>query len=420
MPSYTSPFTGTVVQPTDVSYYALSFSTNQTLYWPAVVNPTQVPAARIIDCSATTSGLTVLLPNAAQGSVGTDILFRNLGAQAFTITDAAGGQSVTVAVGAAKYFYLTSNTTTAGTWSNLTFGAGTSYADAAQLQGAGLTTITGKLATTQNVVDISVAPTILDSSRAVTYNWNSGVGSITLPAATSLSTGWYVGFRNSGSGALSFTTTSPNLINGLSTIATNPGDSGYIIFDNSTNNFITVGLSTPSNVTFTAATYDVDSISGSTLSLVSYAPIIQTYIAQSGTRTTTLAVTLPAITQLYVLTNNTNQSGYNITFQLFGSSQPPISVPTNTVVLVLSNGSSLFVLTQSTINTFYAINGSASAPAFSFSSDTHTGMYLDGTSILGLTANSTEIVRIDNTNTLAPLVTVNATLKAQLISGGTF
>ena len=47
-------------------------------------------------------------------------------------------------------------------------------------------------------------------------------------------------------------------------------------------------------------------------------------------------------------------------------------------------------------------------------------MYLDGTSILGLTANSTEMIRIDNTNTAQPLVTVNATLNAQLIPGGTF
>ena len=156
------------------------------------------------------------------------------------------------------------------------------------------------------------------------------------------------------------------------------------------------------------------------MSLVSYAPIIQTYIAQSGTRTTNLAVTLPATTQLYILTNNTNQSGYNITFQLYGSSQPPVSLPANNVIIALSNGTNLFILSQSTVSAYYAINGSAATPSFSFLSDTHTGMYLDGTSILGLTANSTEIVRIDNTNTLAPLVTVNATLKAQLISGGTF
>lgn len=420
MPSYTSPFTGTVVQPTDVSYYALSFTANQTLYWPAVVNPTQVPAARIMDCAAGLPNLNISLPDAQQGAPGTDILVRNLGLYPFTITDAAGGQSVSVPVGIAKYFYLIDNDSLGGEWGNLTFAAGTSFADAAQLQGAGLTTISGKLATTQNIADISVSPTLSDSSRAVTYNWNSGVGSITLPNTATLSTGWYIGFRNSGSGQLSINAPSGRTINGLTTIATNPGDSGYVLYDASTSNFITVGLSSPSNVTFTSATYDVDAIPGGTLSLVSYAPIIQTYIAQSGTRTTDLAVTLPATTQLYILTNNTNQSGYDVTFQLFGSSQPPIALPANNVIIALSNGSNLFVLSQSTVSAYYAINGGPSAPSFSFLSDTHTGMYLDGTSILGLSANSIEMIRIDNTNTLAPVVTVNAELRADLISGGTF
>ena len=420
MSSYNSPFTGTVVQPTDVSYYALSFSTNQTLYWPQVVNPTQVPAARIMDCAASVGGLFVALPNAAQGALGTDILVRNLGLFPFTITDSVGGQSVTVPVGIAKYFYLIDNTSAAGQWGNLTFAAGTSFADAAQLQGAGLTTISGRLATTQNIADISVSPILTDASRAITYNWNSGVGSITLPNTSTLSTGWYIGFRNSGSGALSFNAPSGRTINGLTTIATNPGDSGYVLYDASTLNFITVGLSSPANVTFTSATYDVDAIPGLTLSLVNYAPIIQTYIAQSGTRTTNLAVTLPATTQLYILTNNTNQSGYAVTFQLFGSSQPPVSLPANNVIIALSNGTNLFVLSQSTVSSYYAINGGPTAPSFSFLSDTHTGMYLDGTSILGLTANSQEMIRIDNTNTSAPVVTINATVKAQLISGGTF
>ena len=37
-PVYTSPFTGTVVTPTDVSYSSLTFSVNTPLFWPAIVN----------------------------------------------------------------------------------------------------------------------------------------------------------------------------------------------------------------------------------------------------------------------------------------------------------------------------------------------------------------------------------------------
>ena len=418
--TFTSPFTGQVIQPTDVSYYALSFSSDTQLYWPVVVNPTQVPSARIMDCVASINGLSVLLPDATQGSVGEDILFRNLGVYDFVVKDAAGNEAITVAVGKAVYVYLTSNSTIGGTWSNIAFGVGTSYADAATLQGAGLTTVSGKLATTQNIVNVTVSPTITDASRAATFVWNSGAGTFTLPVISTLSTGWYIGFRNSGTGALAINASSPNLINGLSTITANPGDSGYIVYDVSTGNFITVGLSAPANITFTSATYDVDAIPGSTFSLVTFAPIIQTYIAQTGSRSTTLTITLPATTQLYIFNNNTGHSNYNIQFQIQGSSQPPLVVGTGNIATVLSDSQNLYLLTSTSANIFYAVNGIATSPSYSFLSDATTGMYLPGSNILGFAANGVEVAYIDNTNTLLPKFIVNATLTANLISGGTF
>jgi hypothetical protein len=421
-PVYTSPFTGTVVTPTDVSYSSLSFGVNTPLFWPAIVNQGdgENPATRIIDCTATTTGLSISLPQANQGTVGADILFRNLGANSFSVTDFAGGNSVTIAAGISKYFYLQDNTTSAGTWGNVTFGAGTSSADAATLAGAGLTTVSGQLATTQNIINVSVAPTITNANRASTYNWLSGLGTIALPSVSTLTAGWFIAFRNSGSGALSFTPPSPQTINGLSTISTNPGDSGFIFFDTSANQYITVGWVTPNNVVFTSATYDVDAITGSTLNLVSNSPIIQTYVAQSGSRSSSLAVTLPAITQLYILVNNTNQSGYNITFQNQGSSQTPLVLSTGNIYTLLSDGQFLYVLNASSSSTFKAINGTAGAPSYSFLNDATTGMYLRGVGILGLSANAVEIIDVNATNLSAPLVTVNAQLNATLISGGTF
>jgi len=420
MPTFTSPFTGTVVQPTDVSYYALNFSTNQELYWAAVVNPTQVPAARIMDCVASTTGLTVVLPQGDQGSVGTDILIRNKGASDFVITAFGGTQSVTMAVGTSRYFYLSDNSTEAGVWQNVQFGTGTSAADAASLQGAGLTTLAGKLAVTGNIVEVSSSPTLLDSSRAATYVWTGGNTTFTLPTALALSGGWFIGFRNNGSGTLNITGQGTSLINGSASIAVNPGESGYLVFQETTGNFFTIGLSVQSNVTFTSATYDVDAIAGTTLSLVSYAPIIQTYVGLSGTRAVDLDVTLPAITQLYVLVNNTGQSGYNVTFQVSGSSQTPIVLTTGQTALVLSDGNFLYVLTQTTTGVYLANDGSAGSPSFSFNSDTSTGMYLNGTSVLGLSSNGVEILNLDGSNTLDLQISTTATFNAGLISGGIF
>jgi len=420
MPIFTSPFTGTVVQPTDVSYYELNFSANVQLYWPTVVNPQQVPAARIMDCTPSTTNLVISLPAANQGALGTDILIRNLGADDFTVEDFAGTGSVLVEVGKSKYFYLSDNTTEAGVWQNVEFGAGTSSADAASLAGFGLVALAGKLNATQNIVEVSSPPTLSDASRASTFVWTSGNNSINLPTATSLTGGWFIAFRNSGTGTLTFTPQGTSLINGGATLDVNPAESGFIIFQQSTGNFFTVGLALPSNVTFTSATYDVDSIIGNTFSLVSYAPVIQTYVALSGTRSVDLDVTLPATTQLYVLVNNTGQPSYNITFQVSGSLQTPISLADGAVALVLSDGNFLYVISQTTTTTFLAINGSAAAPSFSFINDTNTGMYLVGTSVLGLSANSTLMLNIDNSNTLDPQMSTPATFNAGLIGGGTF
>lgn len=421
-PTYTSPFTGTVVTPTDVSYEALSFSANTTLYWPTTVNSSETVAARIIDCAASTDGLAIALPNAAQGALGTDILFRNLGAHDFIITDNTGGASITVAVGAARYFYLTDNTSQAGVWGSVAFGVGTSVADAAALAGLGLTTYDGKIATAMNVVDTTVVPTLTQANSGTTYNWLGGVATITLPNVQNLSPGWYIGFRNGSTGTLNFNTVSGTgqVINGSLTIATNPTDSGFIVFDPTSNGFITIGWTVPTAVTFNSASYDVDTIVGNTLDLSAYAPIIQTYIAQSGTRTQTLNVILPAITQLYVMVNNTNQSGYNITFKCKGSTATPLLLAAGTVLTLLSDGINLYPLVTSSTGIFYASNGSVSVPSFSFNNDTTTGLYLKNTSNLGITAGGVELIDVNNNNSLTPTVTVNATLIAQLIGGGEF
>jgi len=421
MSAFTSPFTGTVITPTDVSYSAISFSSNTPLYWPSVVNPTQVAATRILDCTPSNSGLSILLPEADQGTVGADILFNNKSTYSFSIADASGLNSTALSPGASIYFYLTSNSTFAGTWGNSLFGLNPSVASASTLAGAGLTTIAGQLATTGNIIDVTSPPTISNSSRAATYVWNSGSNTITLPAVSGLTAGWYISFRNNGTGTLTIQTQNTATINGTSSINTNPGDSGFIIYDISTGNFVTVGWALPANVTFSSATYDVDSISGNALSLTAYAPIIQTYVAQSGTRTQTLLVTLPTVTQFYVLSNNTTSGAYNIQFQVSGSSQSPISLGAGTIASVLATNNNLYILTQSTAGIYQANNGSTSTPAYSFVNDTHTGFYLIGTSALGVSVNSTELMQFNNTNTLNPVITAYATFVAiNGIAGGGF
>ena len=421
MPSYVSPFTGDVVQQTDVTYYALDFSEDTQLYWPAVLNGLQVPASRIMDCTPSTSGLTVFLPNASQGSNGIDILFRNFGADTFFIAQFGGSGSSSIAPGESKYYYLSDNSTDAGVWQNVTFGTGTSAADAATLAGAGLAAINGQLAVTQSPITSSSAPTITDASRANTFVWTGGNGTFTIPLSTTLSPGWWIGFRNNGTGTLNLVPTGGELINKSTSITAPPGGSGFIFYQQSTGEFYTIGLQTPSNVTFTSAVYDVDNIVGPTLSLVTFAPFIQTYVSLSGTRTTPLEVILPATTSLYVLINDTTTALYDISFSISGSMASPTVLAPGSIITALSDGNQLIILSQSSAVYFYGADGSASLPTFSFLNDTSTGVYLNNTGILGLTANGADMLVLDNSIPSTPTITTVANFTATGgIDGGSF
>ena len=106
MTTFNSPFTGNVIQPTDVSYVSLSISANTTLFWSFDGDGTQDYAARIMDVTATVASLSMAMPPANQASVGQDALIRNVGSNTFTVTDYDGNTIVAVAAGDAKYICI--------------------------------------------------------------------------------------------------------------------------------------------------------------------------------------------------------------------------------------------------------------------------------------------------------------------------
>lgn len=424
MTTFTSPFTGDIVQPTDVSYEAVALSGTLQLYWPQYVNTLgQQVTARIMDITAAASSILVL-PDATQASVGEDILIRNVGANAFTVRNFGGLGSFSVPAGSSYYTYLTNNTTTAGVWAQVAFGAGTSYADAATLAGNSTAAILGKLETTIVTNEYSSVPSITEASRSLCLVWTGGLGTWTLPAVSTLSSGWFILVRNNGTGALTINTSSvSSTIDGQVNLTLPLGDSCFICVnqDPAKQDFFTVGRSRPNSLTFSSATYDVDVVSGSTLSLVSNTPIIQRYTALSGTRTTSLLVQLPAVTQVYYMLNDTNQSGYNVTFQVQGSSQTPYALPTGRQAIILSDGNNLYPMLEASVGQYLANRGTAASPAFTFTLDPVTGMYSPNNSQLGFSVSGTNIATMDGTAGLGNFVTTfTGRLNATVISGGAF
>ena len=72
--SYNSPFTGNVIQPTDVSYRRIILTADLQLEWPINGTSTDDAAARIMEVSTASTANELWMPPANQSSVGNDAL----------------------------------------------------------------------------------------------------------------------------------------------------------------------------------------------------------------------------------------------------------------------------------------------------------------------------------------------------------
>lgn len=385
--SFNSPFTGNVIQPTDVSYRSITLSADTQLQWPINGNATDDYAARIMNVTATAGSLKLEMPPANQASVGQDALIRNVGTNTFTVTDYGGNTIVSVANGEAKYIYITSNATENGTWGVISFGVGSSSADAASLAGYGLKALSTTLNQAHTVQTFSSNYTALDADRASSYVWTGGSGTLTLTAATTLGNDWFMMVRNGGTGTL---TVSPagGLINGAATIALQPADSAFIVCSGSA--FFTVGLGRSTQFNFTQLTKAVTT-GTYTLTASEAANVVQKY---TGTLTNNVTVVLPQTIQVYYITNQTDGTGagYQITFTT-GAGGATATIPAGQQVILLCD--SVNLLNASTIAAgavnVSLVSGTAGAPSLNFAAETSTGIYRPGSGEFGISILGTQL-----------------------------
>jgi len=373
--SFISPFTGDVIQPTDVSYRSIALAGNITLSWPSTATTQSI--ARIMEVSASSAGYTITLPAANQASVGEDSLIRNTGANSFNVVDNSGGAVVTVAAGQSKYIYITTNTTAAGTWGLISFGVGSSSVDAAALAGYGVKAIAGTLNSAHEVVTFSNNYTAVATDRADARVWVGGTGTLSLDSAVTLGNDWFFLVRNGGTGTLSVAPGFSQLIDGTSALTLSPGDSCMVCCSGTT--FYSVGLGRSALFNFTQLTKAVTS-GTYTLSTSEAANVIQKY---TGTIASPVTVVLPQTVQVYYITN---QASSAISFTTGAAGAATVSVPSNQQVIVLCD--SVNLLNASTLavggSSVSLVNGSVGAPSLSFLSESSTGMYYPGTGEIGL------------------------------------
>ena len=409
--SYVSPFTGDVIQPTDVSFRAVTLSANTQLNWPSNSTTNADYAARIMQVTATAGSLNLYMPPADQTSVGNDALIRNIGANTFTVKDYAGtGTIVSVAAGESKYIYITTNSTSQGTWGVIAFGVGTSSADAATLAGYGLVASGATLNQSHPSAAITSTSTFAATDRAQTRVWSGGAGTAILPAAATLGNNWFTLFKNNGTGSFIISCTGAELIDGASTKTFNPTESAFIVCTGTA--YVTVGYGVSSQFAFTALTKN---ITGGAVTLTNNeaANNIQEYV---GNLTSNSVVTFPAVVNLYVISNQVTDNGF--TFTVTTGLGFTATIPPGQQATLICDGTNFLNAntTQAGASSLSLVDGTVGTPSLNFAAETSTGIYRPGAGELGISVLGTKRVGVTATGVS---VTGSGTFTTG-IAGGTF
>ena len=411
--SYNSPFTGNVIQPTDVSYRSVTLAANTQLQWPINGNATDDYAARIMDVTATTAGLSLFMPPANQTSVGNDALIRNVGANSFTVKDFAGTNTIiTIAAGEAKYVYIKTNATEQGTWGNIAFGTGTSAADAASLAGAGLVASGSTLNQSHPSSSLTAAYTFLTTDRSKTLVWAGGATTATLPLASTTGDNWFVLFKNNGTGTVTIGTTSSQNIDGAVSKAFAPGESAFIVSTGT--QYVTVGYGVSTQFEFGVLTKPV--VTGTyTLTASEASNTIQIY---TGTLTGNVIIIVPPVINLYVISNQCAAGAFTLTISTGVSGGNTATVPASGQATLVCDATNILNAntTQAGGTSFSLVNGSAASPSLNFGSEVNTGIYRPGAGRFGISVLGNLIMDVEATG-IDIIGSGNFTTG---ISGGTF
>lgn len=412
MSTYTDPFTGQTLSPSQVGYESLTLAADTFLQWPINGNNANVVAS-IIQVTASASNLKLYLPSALQVSTGQSVLIQNIGATSFTVTDISGNTIIAIASGVAQYIFLTNNSTNNGVWSTVTFGAGTSAANAAALAGAGLVAINTTLNQEYAESSIFSSAVLNDTYRAQFLVWASGVGTITLPSASTVGNGWFVMIRNGGTGIVTLTPS------GTDTIDTNINQQlqlteSLVVVSNGLNGYSTFAYGRSNTFAYTQLAKTV-STGTYTLTAVEYANVVQEYF---GALTGNVVIVLPSTVQIYYLNNQTT-GAYSLTFKTSAVGAATVTVPQLQTLTVVCDGTNVYNSSSAAGGSITALTvgtGSAATPSINFTGNTNTGIYQPASNQFAISLNGT-----NNATFTAAMLTVQGGLTAiGGISGGTF
>lgn len=307
MTIYTDVFGGANIYPSEISYSAIALSVNVTLSWPEETSTNTNLATRIIDVTPASAGLSIVLPDANKTGTGNTILFNNRGAHTFTVRNAVNTQVVTIAAGELWQVYLANNSTAAGTWRSLQYGAATSTANASALAGTGIVAVGALLSQSVPVTTFNSNYTSGTSDRAIMFNWTGAGGVLTLPDPAVVGNNWFIYLRNSGTGAVVATPPGVVTIDGAATLSFQPDESAIIVSDGTI--FHTIGFGQSAVFAFD---YTVINVAGSGTYTLTGSELNRIAYRFTGVLTGNRTVVVPATIQQYWVDNQTT-GAYTLT-----------------------------------------------------------------------------------------------------------
>ena len=393
MTTYTSPFAGDVVLPTDVSYASYSISADLTLVWPVNGNVSTSVAARIMDITPSTSGLSVFMPPANQVSVGQDAFIKNPSAYTLTIKSSTGATLGTLTAGATRYFYLTNNSTASGTWSNIALGIGTSAPDATTLAGYGLKAIGSTLNQSSPTSSITSGYTFLSTDRAQTKVWGGGTDNANLPVASSLGDDWFCFFKNNGTGTFTINAQGSDTIDLATSKEFQPNESCMIVCNGT--DYLTVGYGVSNQFVFQSITKEVTSGSY-TLSASEASSLIQEYV---GTLSGAVTINYPPVVAFYIVSNQTTAGGNTLTLQTGVAGGATATVSAGNQATLICDGVNFYNANtvQAGASVTSLANGSAVNPSLSFASEPNTGIFRSGSNAFNVSIAGTDRFEVNAT-----------------------
>jgi hypothetical protein len=331
MTVFTNIFGGNNILPSGVSYAAVTLSQAITIFsWPTETSSNTNILAGIMDVTSPNATYKIQMPDATQVSTGQAVLFTNISGTAYIVTNSAGTTLLTVAAGTTWQLYLTNNTTSAGSWQAFQFGAQISAQNAAALAGTGIIALGSLLSQAMPIVSYSTNLTITVPDRALTFLWTGGVGTFTLPLASTAGDNWFIQVKNAGSGTITVAATGANTIDTQATVVLQPLDS-CIVLTNGTN-YYTLGLGKSAIFAFDYTTVNVAGTGAYTLTGAELNRVAYNF---TGVLTGNRTVIVPNTVQQYWVTNSTT-GAYSLTIKTASTSG--VAVSQTSSAILYSNG----------------------------------------------------------------------------------